>query len=105
MRGESSIWIGPPTPRRVESSDGDSIAHWEGDTLVVDVQGLNDKTWLDMAGDFHSDQLHVMERYTPIDANTIWYEATLEDPKVYTRPWKLRLAAAPSGEELRVDGI
>ena len=52
---------------------------------------LNDKTWLDMAGDFHSDQLHVIERYTPIDANTIWYEATLEDPKVYTRPWKMRL--------------
>jgi hypothetical protein len=44
-----------------------------------------------MAGDFHSNQLHVIERYTPIDANTIWYEATLEDPKVYTSPWKLRL--------------
>jgi hypothetical protein len=78
-------------PEGVESSDGDSIAHWEGDTLVVDVQRLNDKTWLDMAGDFHSDQLHVTEHYTPIDANTIWYEATLEDPKVYTHPWKLRL--------------
>jgi hypothetical protein len=74
-----------------ESFDGDSIAHWEGDTLVVDVKNLNDKTWLDMAGDFHSNQLHVIERYTPIDANTIWYEATLEDPKVYTSPWKLRL--------------
>jgi hypothetical protein len=73
------------------SFDGDSIAHWDGNTLVVDVAGLNDKTWLDMAGDFHSDQLHVTERYTPVDANTIWYEATLEDPKVYTRPWKLRL--------------
>jgi hypothetical protein len=74
-----------------ESWDGHSIGHWEGDTLVVDVAGLNDKTWLDMAGDFHSNQLHVTERYTPIDANTIWYEATLEDPKVYTRPWKMRL--------------
>jgi hypothetical protein len=74
-----------------ESFDGDSIAHWEGDTLVVDVKGFNDKTWLDMAGDFHSDQLHVIERYTPVDANTIWYEATIEDPKVYTGPWKLRL--------------
>lgn len=78
-------------PEGVESFDGDSIAHWEGDTLVVDVKNLNDKTRLDMAGDFHSNQLHVVERYTPIDANTIWYEATLEDPKVYTRPWKLRL--------------
>jgi hypothetical protein len=101
----------------VESSDGDSIAHWDGDTLLVDVQGLNDKTWLDMAGDFHSDQLHVIERYTPIDANTIWYEATLEDPKVYTRPWKLRLPLhrqaknfelmeyqCEPGIELRLDG-
>jgi len=78
-------------PSDVESFDGDSIAHWEGDTLVVDVKDLNDKTWLDMAGDFHSNQLQLVERYTPIDANTIWYEATLEDPKVYTRPWKLRL--------------
>lgn len=78
-------------PEGVATFDGDSIAHWEGDTLVVDVKGFNDKTWLDMAGDFHSDQLHVIERYTPIDANTIWYEATLEDPKVYTRAWKLRL--------------
>lgn len=78
-------------PEAVESADGDSIAHWEGDTLVVDVKGLNDQTWLDMAGDFHSNQLHVIERYTPVDANTIWYEAMLEDPKVYSRPWKLRL--------------
>ncbi len=74
-----------------ETFDGDSIAHWDGDTLVVDVKGFNDQTWLDMAGDFHSDQLHVTERYTPVDANTIWYEATLEDPKIYTRSWKLRL--------------
>jgi hypothetical protein len=76
---------------KTETFDGDSIARWEGDTLVVDVKGFNDKTWLDMAGDFHSDQLHVVERYTPVDANTIWYEATIEDPKVYTRAWKLRL--------------
>lgn len=74
-----------------ETFDGDSVARWDGDTLVVDVKGFNDKTWLDMAGNFHSDQLHVVERYTPVDANTIWYEATLEDSKVYTRPWKLRL--------------
>jgi hypothetical protein len=70
--------------------DGDSIAHWEGDTLVVDVAGFNDKTRLDMAGNFHGAGLHVVERYRPIDADTIWYEATLEDPQVYTRPWKLR---------------
>ncbi len=77
-------------PEAMGTFDGDSVAHWEGDTLVVDVSDLNDKTWLDMAGDFHSNQLHVTERYTPVDANTIWYEATLEDPKVYTHAWKLR---------------
>jgi len=78
-------------PDGAQTFDGDSVAHWDGDTLVVDVRGFNEKTWLDMAGDFHSDQLHVVERYTPIDANTIWYEASIEDAKVYTRPWKLRL--------------
>lgn len=75
----------------VETFDGDSVAHWDGDSLVVDVQGFNAKTWLDMAGDYHSDQLHVVERYTPVDANTLWYEATIQDPKVYTHPWRLRL--------------
>ena len=82
---------GSPHTSGSESYDGDSLAHWDGDTLVVDVRGLNGQTWLDMAGDFHSDQLHVVERYTPIDSNILLYEATLEDPKVYTAPWKLRL--------------
>jgi hypothetical protein len=70
---------------------GDSRGHWEGDSLVVDVVDFNDETWLSHAGDFHSDQLHVVERYTPIDADHIRYEATLEDPKVFTRPWKIGL--------------
>jgi hypothetical protein len=68
---------------------GDSIGHWEGSALVVDTTNLNDKTWLDMGGTFHSDALHVVERYTVIDANTINYEATLSDPQVFTKPWKL----------------
>ncbi len=66
---------------------GDSRGHWEGDTLVVDVTDFNDETWLDHAGDFHSDALHVVERYTPIDRDHIRYDATIEDPKVFTRPW------------------
>lgn len=68
---------------------GDSRAHWEGDTLVVDVRHFIDETWLDRAGNFHSDELHVVERWTYLDANTIDYRATLEDPKVYSRPWNI----------------
>jgi len=71
---------------------GDSRGHWDGDTLVVDVANNNDKTWLDMAGDFHSDALHVVERYRMTDPDTIQYEATLDDSKVFTKPWTLHLA-------------
>ena len=66
---------------------GDSRAHWEGDTLVVDVTEFNDQSWLDRAGNFHSDALHVVERWRMLDANTIEYKAQLDDPKVFTRPW------------------
>jgi hypothetical protein len=69
--------------------EGDSRGRWEGDTLVVDVTNQNDKTWFDMARNFHSDAIHAVERFTPADANTIQYEATIDDPKKYTRPWKL----------------
>ena len=70
---------------------GDSRGHWEGATLVVDVSDFNDQTWLDAAGNYHSDALHVVERYTRTDPNTITYEATIADPKVFTRPWKIRV--------------
>jgi len=69
---------------------GDSIGHWDGDTLVVDVGDFNDQTWLDKAGDYHSDQLHVVERYTRTGPDTLQYEATIEDPQVFTAPWKIR---------------
>lgn len=70
---------------------GWSAGHWDGNTLVVDVTSQNDQTWFDRAGDFHSDALHVVERYTPVDANILMYEATLEDPKVFSRPWKISM--------------
>jgi hypothetical protein len=68
---------------------GWSRGTWEGDTLVIDVTGLNDKNWLDRAGNFYSDTVHVVERITPVSPYHLQYEATLEDPKVYTRPWKI----------------
>ena len=70
---------------------GHSVGRWEGDTLVVDVTNFNDKTWFDRAGNFHSDALHVVERFTPITADAIRYEVTIEDPKVFTRPWKIAM--------------
>jgi len=70
---------------------GDSRGRWDGDTLVVDVANNNDQTWFDMAGDFHSDALHVVERYRMTDADTIEYEATIQDSKVFTKPWTIRL--------------
>ena len=68
---------------------GWSRGRWEGDTLVVDVTGLREETWFDRAGDFHSDKLHVVERYTPMSPYHMMYEATIEDPKVFTRPWAI----------------
>ena len=71
---------------------GDSRGHWDGDTLVVDVAKNNDRTWFDMAGDFHSEALHVVERYRMTDSDTIQYEATIEDSKVFTKPWTIAIA-------------
>jgi len=70
---------------------GWSRGRWDGDTLVVDVNSFNDQTWFDRAGNFHSEALHVVERYTRISPDHLMYEATIEDPKVFTRPWKIRM--------------
>jgi hypothetical protein len=80
-----------PGPAPVDSWMGQSVARWDGDTLVVDVTGLNDQTWFDRAGNHHSDALHVVERYTRTSADVITYEATIDDPKVFTRPWKMSM--------------
>jgi len=78
-------------PGHIDWWMGDSRGHWENDTLVVDAIDFNDQTWFDHAGNFHSDALHVIERYTPVDADHINYEATIEDPKVFAQPWKISL--------------
>jgi hypothetical protein len=70
---------------------GWSIGRWEGDALVIDVTDQNDQTWFDRAGNFHSEALKVVERYTFVDRNAINYEATMEDPKVFSRPWKISM--------------
>jgi hypothetical protein len=74
----------------IPSYMGDSVAHWEGDTLVVDIIGFNDKTWLAGTGTFHSDALHITERYTRVDKDQIDYVVTMEDPNVLTGPWTLQ---------------
>ena len=75
----------------IEFYMGDSRGRWEGGTLVVDVTNFKPETWLDAAGNFHSDKLHVVERYTRADADTMNYEATIEDPDVFEHPWTIRM--------------
>ena len=79
------------TPAPADSWMGWSHGRWDGDTLVIDTKGYLDTTWFDRAGNFHSDQLHVVERITPRSPETLMYEATIEDPKVFTRPWKMSM--------------
>jgi hypothetical protein len=86
-----TIPIGAQTEAPVDTWMGWSNGRWEGDTLVVDVTGFNDMTWFDRAGNYHSDALKVVERYTPMTPYHLAYEATIEDPKVFTRPWKISL--------------
>lgn len=83
------INMGKPQEASVDTWMGTANGHWEGETLVVDNTGFNDQSWFDRAGDFHSDALHVIERYTRVDPDHISYEATIEDPETFTRPWKI----------------
>ena len=82
---------------------GDSVAAWDGDTLVVDVIGFNDETWIHRLGTFHTEDLHVVERYYLSDANTLEYEATVDDPNVLTEPWSktVTLRRRPPGDRIR----
>ena len=78
---------GPPD----DTYMGHSVGRWEGDTLVVEVTNFNGKNWFDRSGNFHSDALNLVERFTPITPDAIRYEVTIEDPKVFTRPWKISM--------------
>jgi hypothetical protein len=80
-----------PGPAPVDSWMGQSVAHWEGDTLVVVVTGQNDSTWFDRAGNFHSADMKVVERWTPTGPNLMRYEAEVTDPSTFTRPWKMSM--------------
>ena len=85
------INMGKPQESAVDTWMGTSNGHWEGNTLVVDVTGFNGMAWFDRAGNFASDSLHVVERYSLLDPNTMNYEATIEDPKTFSRPWKVNV--------------
>jgi len=85
------IKMGKTEPPPVDTWMGQSAGRWDGDTLVVDTIGFNDQTWFDRAGNFHSDALHVIERFTPKTPDLVDYEVTIEDPKVFTRPWKIQM--------------
>ena len=86
-----TIYMDSKTEAPADSWMGWSNGHWEGETLVIDTKGFNDLSWFDRAGDFHSDGLHVVERITARSAETLSYEATIEDPQVFTRPWKISM--------------
>jgi hypothetical protein len=82
---------GSPHNEGLDYAMGDSRGHSEGNTLMADVSSFSDATWLDAAGDYYSNDLHVVERYTRMNPETLMYEATIEDPKVFTQPWKIRM--------------
>ena len=88
---DRDIFMKDPGPAPVDSWMGQSVARWEGDTLVIDVTGQNASTWFDRSGNHHSDQLHVEERYTMTSPNHIQYEATITDPQTFTKPWKISM--------------
>ena len=88
---DRTIHLDDVAPYPADAYMGHSVGRWEGDTLVVDVTRFTPYTWFDRSGNFHSDALHVIERYTPIGRDAIQYQATIEDKKVFTRPWTIRL--------------
>ena len=81
------VLFNDPGPAPIDSWMGQSVGKWDGDTLVVTVTGQNDNTWFDRAGNFHSGDMKVVERWTLVNENTIRYEAEITDPATFTQPW------------------
>jgi hypothetical protein len=86
-----NVYLKDPGPAPVDSWMGQSVARWEGETLVITVTGLNAETWFDRAGNHHSEQMQVVERYTRTSPDHLLYEATITDPQTFTKPWKISL--------------
>jgi hypothetical protein len=86
-----NVYLKDPGPAPADSWMGQSVGRWEGDTFVVDVTGLNESTWFDRSGNFHSEEMKVTERYTRTSPDVISYEATITDPKTFSRPWKMSM--------------
>jgi len=86
-----NVYMTDPGPPPVDSWMGQSVGKWEGDTLVVEARGFNDQTWFDRSGNFHSEEMKVTERYTRTGPDIISYEATIDDPKTFSRPWKMSM--------------
>jgi hypothetical protein len=88
---ERNIYLKDPGPPPADSWMGQSVGHWEGETFVVEAKGFNGNAWLDRAGNFTSENLKVTERYTRTGPDHLMYEATIDDPDTFTRPWKIRM--------------
>jgi len=86
-----TVYMTNQKPAPAESWMGWSNGHWEGETLVIETTGFNDQTWFDRAGNYHSNQMKVVERISARSADTLNYEATIDDPAVFTRPWKISM--------------
>jgi hypothetical protein len=98
-----NILFKDPGPPPADSWMGQSVAKWEGDTLVITVTGQGDGSWLDRAGNHHSPDMVVVERWTPTSPTTVRYEATITDPNTYTRPWKMSMNLyKKQGEDARL---
>ena len=96
---DRNVYLQDPGPAQVDSWMGQSVGHWEGDTFVVEVSGFTGQAWLDRSGNHHSYQLRVTERYRMTSPYHIAYEATLEDPGTFSRPWTISLTLYKNVED------